>query len=213
MQNAKLINKDLIVIDRLKINQEFSVNSNEDKTFVILLTGENDQEGDIKINIKGKKAYVKILGAIIGSGKQKIHLRTLQDHFQPESVSDLLIKAVLFDSSRFNYEGLIRIEKDAQKSNAYQKNQNILMSPQSWADSKPYLEIKANDVRCTHGATVGKLNNDELFYLESRGLSVKEATKLLLEGFFNDVWMRLEDKKIKNKLAQTINNKLTNLLH
>ena len=213
MQNAKLINKDLIVIDRLKINQEFSVNSNEDKTFVILLTGENDQEGDIKINIKGKKAYVKILGAIIGSGKQKIHLRTLQDHFQPESVSDLLIKAVLFDSSRFNYEGLIRIEKDAQKSNAYQKNQNILMSPQSWADSKPYLEIKANDVRCTHGATLGKLNNDELFYLESRGLSVKEATKLLLEGFFNDVWMRLEDKKIKNKLAQTINNKLTNLLH
>src|SRR3990167_2819936 len=202
-----------VVIDHLRTDQQFIVVDNEKKTFVIILTGEKDEDGEVKIIIKGKKTEVQILGIIIGQGKQKINLYTLQDHLKPESKSDLLIKSVLFDEAKFYYQGLIRIEKDAQKSNAYQKNQNILMSPQSWADSKPYLEIKANDVRCTHGATVGKLNNDELFYLESRGLSVKEATKLLLEGFFNDVWMRLEDKKIKNKLAQTINNKLTNLLH
>ena len=169
--------------------------------------------GEIIIDIKCANAKVFLFGLYIGKNNQQYKINTIQHHVIGDSISDLLIKGVFFDQSKFYYEGLIKIDKKAQQSNAYQKNQNILISPQSWADSKPYLEIKANDVRCTHGATVGKLNNDELFYLESRGLSVKEATKLLLEGFLNDVWMRLEDKKIKNKLAQTINNKLTNLLH
>ena len=202
-----------IVIDSLKKDQQFIVVDNEKKTFVIILTGEKDQDGEVKIIIKGKKAEVQILGIIIGQGKQKINLYTLQDHLQPESKSDLLIKSVLFDEAKLYYQGLIKIEKDAQKSNAYQKSQNILMSPKSWADSRPSLEILANDVRCTHGVTIGKIDPEQIYYLKSRGLSEKLAQKMLLEGFLNEIVLRIPDKALQKKIRVIINNKIGHLLN
>ncbi|MBI4067440.1 SufD family Fe-S cluster assembly protein [Candidatus Gottesmanbacteria bacterium] len=202
-----------IIIDKLKKGQEFNVFDAEKKIFLIFLTDANNQHGDVKIQIQGKNAHVQILGLIIGSGDQQIKLYTFQDHQQKESVSDLFIKSVLFDKSRFHYEGLIKIEKGAQKSNAYQKNQNLIMSPQAWAESKPYLEILANDVRCTHGATIGRLDKEQLYYLETRGLSEKEATTLLVQGFCQDILDRLPDKNIKDKLQEKIEKKVRNLLN
>ena len=202
-----------IIINNIKKDQQFIVVDNEKKTFVIILTGEKDQVGDVKIIINGKKTEVQILGIIIGHGKQKINLYTLQDHLKPESKSDLLIKSVLFDEAKFYYQGLIKIEKDAQKSNAYQKNQNILMSPKSWADSRPTLEILANDVRCTHGVTIGKIDPQQTFYLKSRGLSEKLAQKMLLEGFLNEIILRIPDEKLQDEIRVKINNKITQLLN
>lgn len=210
---AYKMNTNTIIIDRLKKNQQFTVVDNEKKTFVIFLTGAKDQDGDVKIIIKGKKAGVEILGIIIGHGKQKINLYTLQDHLKPESKSDLLIKSVLFDEAKFYYQGLIKIEKDAQKSNAYQKNQNILMSPKSWADSRPTLEILANDVRCTHGATVGKIDPVQTFYLKSRGLSEELAQKMLLEGYLNEIILRIPDKAMQDDIRVKINDKISQLLN
>lgn len=204
---------EIVVIDKLNEDRKFSVSDNEKKTFVIFLIGEKDQNGEVKIIIKGKNAKVAILGIIIGFGKQKINLYTLQDHLKPASISDLLIKSVLFDEARLNYSGLIKIEKNAQKSNAYQKNQNLLLSPHSWADSRPKLEILANDVRCTHGATIGKIDPNQLYYLMSRGLNEKAATKLLLEGFFNEVLWRIREPKIQDKLAKKINQTISQLLN
>ncbi|OGG21213.1 hypothetical protein A3D03_04825 [Candidatus Gottesmanbacteria bacterium RIFCSPHIGHO2_02_FULL_40_13] len=202
-----------IIINNIKKDQQFIVVDNEKKTFVIILTGEKDQVGDVKIIINGKKTEVQILGIIIGQGKQKINLYTLQDHLKPESKSDLLIKSVLFDEAKFYYQGLIKIEKDAQKSNAYQKNQNILMSPKSWADSRPTLEILANDVRCTHGATVGKIDQEQIYYLTSRGLSEKIAQKMLLEGFLNEIILRIPDEKLQDEIRVKIKNKISQLLN
>ncbi len=202
-----------IVIDSLKKDQQFTVVDNEKKTFVIILTGEKDQSGEVKIIIKGKKAEVQILGIIIGTGQQKINLYTLQDHLKPESVSDLYIKSVLFDEAKLYYQGLIKIEQDAQKSNAYQKNQNILMSPKSWADSRPTLEILANDVRCTHGVTIGKIDPEQIYYLTSRGLSEKLAKKMLLEGFLNEIILRIPDKKLQDEVRVKINGKISQLLN
>ncbi len=202
-----------VVIDHLRKNQQFTVSDGENKTFVIVLTKEGEQSGDVKIIIKGEKANVQILGIILGFGKQKINLYTLQDHLRPESKSDLLIKSVMFDEAKLYYQGLIKIEKDAQKSNAYQKNQNILMSPKSWADSRPTLEILANDVRCTHGATVGKIDPEQVFYLSSRGLSDKEAQKMLLEGFLNEIILRIPEKALQEKIRVKINDKISHLLH
>src|SRR3989338_11257592 len=202
-----------IIINNIKKDQQFIVVDNEKKTFVIILTGEKDQVGDVKIIINGKKTEVQILGIIIGHGKQKINLYTLQDHLKPESKSDLLIKSVLFDEAKFYYQGLIKIEKDAQKSNAYQKNQNILMSPKSWADSRPTLEILANDVRCTHGATVGKIDQEQIYYLTSRGLSKKIAQKMLLEGFLNEIILRIPDEKLHDEIRVKIKNKISQLLN
>lgn len=201
-----------IIIDHLRKDQKFIVGDNENKTFVIFLTGGNVHNGDVKIIIRGEKAQVRISGLIIGEGKQKIELFTLQDHVKPESVSDLFIKSVLFDEAKFNYRGLIKIEKNAQKSNAYQKNQNLLMSKNAWADSKPYLEILANDVRATHGATVGKIDPEQFFYLSSRGLDRKHATKLILEGFFNEVLEKIQNDKIREELGNRIIGKIERLL-
>lgn len=206
------MNKSVIVITKLNKDQEFYVSDNENKTFVIFLTGDKEQIGDIKIIIEGKKAYVQILGIIIGQGKQKINLYTLQDHLKPESVSDLLIKSVLFGESRFNYKGLIKIEEDAQKSNAYQKNQNLLLSSKAWADSRPYLEILANDVRCTHGVTVGQIDKDQLYYLQTRGLDDQAATQLIVEGFCQEVLNRISDDKIRKELKEKLDRKIKSLL-
>ncbi len=207
-----MVNKNIIVIDKLQKDQKFSVGKNENKTFVIILATDEVQNGDVKIIIEGEKAKVQILGMIIGYGKQKIELYTLQDHLKPESVSDLFIKSVLFDEAKFNYKGLIKIEKDAQKSNAYQKNQNLLLSKNAWADSRPYLEILANDVRCTHGATVGKIDKDQLYYLQTRGLTQNMATHLIVEGFYLELLERIPDVKIREELSKKLSKKIQFLL-
>lgn len=202
----------IIIIDKLIKDQEFIVKTGEKKTFVIFLTDGESGSGDIKIIIKGAHAKVQILGIILGFGEQKIDLYSFQDHVKPESVSDLFIKSVLFDRAKFNYKGLIKIEKDAQKSNAYQKNQNLLLSKSAWADSRPYLEILANDVRCTHGATVGKIDPEQLYYLSSRGLGTVAATQLIIEGYCYDVLERIDNDKIKRELEEKIGNEVKSLL-
>lgn len=202
----------LVIIDTLSSDRDYIVKSEEEKIFLIYLTNDVNHQGEVRIRIDGRNSKVQILGIIIGSGKQKIDLYTLQDHIQAQSVSDLLIKSVLFDEAKLNYKGLIKIGKNAQKSNAYQKNQNILMSNRAWADSRPYLEILANDVRCTHGATIGKLDPEKLYYLESRGLSQEQATQLMLVGFFQEITARIQDKNIREELNNKINFKLNNLL-
>ena len=195
-----MIKSKIVIIDSLKNNNEYLVKSDQDLIYLLFLTNDSDQNGEVRIHIDGRNSKVQILGIIIGSVEQKISLSTLQDHIQPASISDLFIKSVLFNESIFNYKGLIKIQKNAQGSNAYQKNQNILMSEHSKAGSRPYLEILANDVRCTHGATIGKIDNQQLYYLESRGLTQKQATQLLLSGFFREVTERIPDEKVRGKL-------------
>lgn len=202
----------IVIIDKLKKDQEFVVGNNENKTFVILLLDGETQTGDVNIKIKGSKANVQILGLILGFGEQKIDLYSFQDHVKAQSVSDLFIKSVLFDRAKFYYRGLIKIEKNAQKSNAYQKNQNLLLSKSAWADSRPYLEILANDVRCTHGATVGKIDNEQLYYLQSRGLGIVAATQMIVEGYCSEVLDRIGNDKIRRQLQEKVSKNLKSLL-
>lgn len=208
-----MIKSDVIIINKLIKNQEFEVYDGERKTFVIFLDSEQDCNGNVNVVINGENAKVQILGLILGSGNQTINLYTLQDHLKANSVSDLLIKSVLFGESKFYYSGMIKIEKDAQKSNAYQKNQNLLLSNKSWADSRPGLEILANDVRCTHGATVGKLDENQLYYLETRGLNKIEASRILIEGFLKDVIGRIPDQKIIDDLIKRVEGKIEILMN
>lgn len=143
--------------------------------------------GDLIFDIKSSGINLKIFGLYIGRKNQVFKINTFQNHYKPSSTSNLLIKGVFYDQSRFYYQGLIRIEKDAQKSHAYQKNQNLLLSDKAFVFSEPKLEILANDVFCTHGSTTGRLNQEQIFYLQSRGLIKKQAEKLLVDGFINDV--------------------------
>jgi Fe-S cluster assembly protein SufD len=134
-----------------------------------------------------------ITGILIGTEHTKQILHTMQIHTAPNTTSDLLVKTVLSDHASSFYDGGIRIEKSAQKSDAYQKNENLLLSDHAFAESKPSLEILANDVRCSHGATMGPINEEQLWFLTSRGISKKQAEELIVAGFIQDALLSRYD--------------------
>ncbi len=143
--------------------------------------------GEFDFKIKASGVNLDILGLFVGKKSDDFELKTNQYHIAPNSTSNLLIKGVFDDSSKFIYQGLIKIEKAGQKSHAYQKNKNLILSDKVYIDSRPFLEILANDVFCTHGSTTGKINEESLFYLESRGLNQKTAEQLYISGFIQEI--------------------------
>jgi Fe-S cluster assembly protein SufD len=122
----------------------------------------------------------------------------------PSTTSDFAFKGALRDEATSVWRGMIRVEKDAQKTNAYQENRNLLLSPKAHADSIPGLEILANDVRCTHGATVSPVNRDELFYAMARGLTRPDAERLIVRAFFQEVLDRVELEPVREALASAL---------
>ncbi len=153
--------------------------------------------GNFKFDILSENVSLDIYGIYTGHKNEKYAVETLQRHAKPNSVSNLFIKGVFDDESVLDYRGLIRIEKDAQQSHAYQKNQNIILSPKATVESKPYLEILANDVFCTHGSTTGKINTEQVNYLQTRGIEINNARKLLVQGFIDEIY-DLINKKVPN---------------
>lgn len=143
--------------------------------------------GEFDFLIKASGVNLDILGLFIGNKDNNFELKTNQYHMAPSSTSNLLIKGVFEGESKFLYQGLIKIEKSGQKSHAYQKNKNLILSPGVYVDSRPFLEILANDVFCTHGSTTGKINEESLFYLKSRGLDQKSAEQLYISGFIQEI--------------------------
>lgn len=148
--------------------------------------------GVFDFSIKANGVNLDILGLFVGKNSDNFELKTNQYHISPGSTSNLLIKGVFDDRSKFIYQGLIKIEKSGQKSHAYQKNKNLILSENVFIDSRPFLEILANDVFCTHGSTTGKINEESLFYLKSRGLDQKVAEKLYITGFVQEIIDKIE---------------------
>ncbi len=157
-------------------------------------------KANIETALRGTDAKAELLGIFFGSGKQHLDFHTLQDHQAERTTSDLLYKAALKDQTESIYTGLIRIEKQAQKSNAYQANRTLLLSGGAKADSVPMLEILADDVRCTHGVAIGPVDPDQAFYLHSRGLSPAEAERLIVQGFFEQVLRRIPSPALQEQL-------------
>jgi len=175
----------------------------------------NNFSGKLNVLIENNNCQVFIFGVYIGKGSEEFNLNTYQIHKKGESLSNLLVKGIFLDKSKFLYEGLIRIEKEANNSTAYQKNQNLVLSDNCLIESKPYLEILANDVFCTHGSTTSNLNKEQIFYLKARGLSEKKATFLLVEGFLFDIFFEMEKILGKNKtnyLYQKTKKQIENIL-
>src|SRR5213079_1968713 len=128
-----------------------------------------------------------------------------QDHVSPHTASDLLYKNALDDRARTIFGGLIRVEPHAHFTDAYQKVRNLLLSDDAEANSMPGLEILADNVRCTHGATSGQIDEDQLFYLRTRGIPIKVAQRLLVTGFLDEVILRLDRPAIAREMTIPIN--------
>ena len=158
----------------------------------------------IENDLAGPGATSRVTGAYFADGDQHLDYDTLQEHLAPSTTSDFAFKGALREHSTAVWRGMIRVAEAAQKTNAYQENRNLLLSEQAHADSIPGLEIEANDVRCTHGATVGQVDRDQLFYLMSRGLTRAEAERLIVRGFFTDVLDRIELEPVREALGAAL---------
>jgi Fe-S cluster assembly protein SufD len=148
--------------------------------------------------------FSEMLAVTVASGAREFDQRTLQIHQAPNTKSDLLYKNALLDKSRTIFSGLIVVDPDAQKTDAYQSNRNLMLSDDAESNSLPGLEIQANDVRCTHGATSSRIDPEQEFYLKSRGIPPKAANELLIFGFFEEVLNRIESEELHAALRSLI---------
>ena len=161
--------------------------------------------------LAGGGARSEMLGLSVGNDRQEFDQRTLQCHDVPNTWSDLLYKNALDDRSKSIFKGLIRVAPGAAKTDAYQNNRNLLLNPEAEADSMPGLEILNDDVRCTHGATTGQIDRDQLFYLMARGIDPRTGAQLLAHGFFEEVIDRLPDKNIGEAVRTAVAEKFASM--
>lgn len=161
------------------------------------------------LDLVGEGAQGRMSGFYFTDGDQHLDHDTQQNHLAPRTTSDLLFKGALRGKSRSVWQGMIYVAPGAQKTDGYQANRNLVLDDQARADSIPGLEILADDVRCTHGATVGKLEQEPLFYLKSRGIPQKEAEQLVVEGFFDPIMQRIPFEGVRERFQQAIHDKLS----
>jgi Fe-S cluster assembly protein SufD len=168
--------------------------------------GFGSRRGKVRIHndLAGQGATSRVTGAYFADGTQHLDYDTFQQHHAPSTTSDFAFKGVLREEASVVWRGMIRVEEDAQKTNAYQENRNLILSPDAHADSIPGLEILANDVRCTHGATISQVDREQLFYAMSRGLTRGDAERLIVRGFFQDVLDRIELDPVREALADAL---------
>jgi Fe-S cluster assembly protein SufD len=139
------------------------------------------------VQLREPGSSVKLFGLLLTDGRQHLDFQTCQDHLAPHTESDLLFRSALLDRSRVVFRGVVWLHPQAQQTSAYQANHNLLLSPRARADALPILEIEADDVRCKHGSTTGRIDDEQIFYLMSRGLSYQEAQRMIVQGFFETV--------------------------
>ena len=161
-----------------------------------------------ELDLVGEGAQGRMSGFYFTDGNQHLDHDTQQNHLAPHTTSDLLFKGALKGKSRSVWQGMIYVAPGAQKTDGYQANRNLVLSDRARADSIPGLEILADDVRCTHGATVGKLEQEPLFYLKSRGIPQAEAEKIVVEGFFDPIFQRIPFEGVRERFQQYIADKM-----
>ncbi len=173
-------------------------------TIVLVSVNQGEREITLRVHLRGSGAKAVIIGIVVGRSGSRLLLHTHQYHEAPRATSDLLIKSVLHDKSTFEYDGGIRVDENAQQTDAYQRNENLLIGVDAYARSDPALEILANDVRCTHGATTSPLADDQVWYLASRGISASRAQRLLIRGFLTSALENISDETVRSSVWQKI---------
>lgn len=156
------------------------------------------------VDLVGPGANSQVNGVMFTEGRQHVAYHTQQYHRAPNCHSDFLYKAAQQDKSRTVWRGMIKVDKEAQQTDGYQRNDNLVLSQSSRADSIPGLEIEADDVRCTHGSTTAKVDEEQIFYARCRGFTRKEATRMIVSGFFQQIFDRITIESVRNALAAAI---------
>jgi Fe-S cluster assembly protein SufD len=158
--------------------------------------------------LDGKGAEARLNGCYFGEQRQHFDMRTMQMHHAPHTYSNLLFKGAVKEKAHTVYQGMIQVQDEAQHIDAYQTNNNLILNDGARADSIPGLEIHADDVSCSHGATVGHINDEELFYLQSRGIHRDEAERILVTGFFEAIIERMQSEYMRDMAHNLIESKM-----
>jgi Fe-S cluster assembly protein SufD len=188
-------------------HERLSVGANASVDWIFGAVGSHLTKNFSELDLSGDGATGRMSGFYFADGDQHLDHDTQQNHLARHTTSDLLFKGALKGHSRSVWQGMIYVAPGAQKTDGYQANRNLILSPEARADSIPGLEILADDVRCSHGATVGKLEQEPLFYLKSRGIPEKEAERLIVEGFFDPIMQRIPFEGVRARFQQAIHEK------
>lgn len=193
--------------------QRLNSHVEQDATFnsLSIALGGKQTKADLATFLEAPGATSSVLGAVLGSDASKFSYNTIQEHNAPDTTSDINFRVALKDTSSSVYQGIIRVDKAAQRTNAYQSNKNLLLGGEAKADSVPKLEILADDVKCSHGATVGPVDREQLFYLRSRGLTAVEAEQLVVMGFFRKVLEQFPVASTIDYLNEVISEKISSV--
>jgi len=188
--------------ERVRVGQDSKVD------WIFAAVGSHLTKNFSEIDLDGAGSTGKMSGFYFTDGEQHLDHDTQQNHNAPHTTSDLLFKGALKEKSRSVWQGMIYVAPGAQKTDGYQANRNLVLSKSARADSIPGLEILADDVRCTHGATVGQMEEEHIFYLMSRGLPRREAEKLVVDGFFDPILQRIPFEGVRQRLKKAIEAKM-----
>ncbi|MBA2565882.1 MAG: Fe-S cluster assembly protein SufD [Gemmatimonadetes bacterium] len=188
-------------LQRARVERDATVRS------LVVTLGGRLARAEIQSLLEAEGGTSEMLGLYLADADQHVDHHTLQLHQAPHTNSDLLFKGALWGRARSAFSGLIKVSKGAQRTDAYQKNRNLLLSAEARADSLPNLEIEADDVRCSHGATIGRADELQIFYLMSRGLTREAAERMLVLGFFEEVLARLPLEDLRERLRSSIRRK------
>jgi len=175
-----------------------------DSTTAILHTGGSWVRDELYSTVGGKEANSKILSVTVPRGTQEVDQRTFQHHASPHCFSDLLYKNALYDKAKTIFSGLIYVDEGAHYTDAYQTCRNLMMSDTSEANSMPGLEINADQVKCSHGSTSAQISDEEIFYLQARGIPAETARHIIAEGFCADVFEQLSDEKLEEAILESL---------
>jgi len=203
----KLVNETPLAIHQsfleVQVQKQASFQSN------VFLFGGAQIRSTIHVRMDGEGAECALNGLYVGSGSQIIEMHTLIDHIKPHGTSREFYKGILDDKARGLFDGLIIVQKEAQKTDSAQTNKNLLLSTEARANSNPELKIFANDVKCKHGSTVGQINANSIFYLRSRGVPEAEARQLLIYAFASEMIEPVVIPEFRETLFQCLNSAIS----
>lgn len=185
-------------------SHQITVGEGESADLVFIIMPGVDADIDLNLFLEGSGAEVNISGLYLCGGSEKVRFSIEMNHKVPFCISRQLFKGIVGGTAKADFYGKIIVAKDAQRTEAYQENHNLLLSDVAKVNTKPQLEIYADDVKCTHGATIGRLNEEEQFYMRSRGITLEEARVLQMVSFASPVLENIKDEKLRAEIQEEI---------
>ena len=203
---------DVIIVSQGQIIRNIEVQSGQRKDMVLLVYPGVSCDIRLDVKLAGEGAEANIYGAYVCGGDEKVNIAVDMHHDLPHCNSRQLFKGIAGGKSRVDFYGKIIVAQDAQRTEAYQENHNILLSDDAKVDTKPQLEIYADDVKCSHGATIGRLNEEEQFYMRSRGITLEDAKVLQMISFIAPVLENIDDESQRETIAAELESNIRNII-